>query len=120
MFKEYFKEYIDRFLTWLSPLKKEPCGLLEAVNSARREWQLAKYDFDFVSDQNFIDCTIHKIKASERQYMAMLKLAKQDKITAWQLEPPSGAATGKTLPAGEETSQTTRAAVKGPGDSMYN
>ncbi len=115
-----FKDYLDRFLTWLSPLKKEPIGLLEAVNSARREWQQARYDFDFVSDKNFIDCTIHKIKASERQYMAMLKLAKQDKITAWQLEPPSDATTSEVLPAGGETNQTTRKAMEGPSETMYS
>lgn len=115
-----FKNYLDRFLTWLSPLKKEPPGLLEAVNSARRKWQLAKHNFDFVSDQNLIDCIIHKIKSDERQYIAMLKLAKQDKITAWQLKPTPGAATSETLPAGEETGQTTMVTLEGPEKNKHS
>lgn len=98
-----FKYYLDRFLTWLSPLKKDPPGVLEDANTALREWLLAKHDFEFVSGENHIDCTIHKIKAGERQYIAMLKLAQQDKITAWQLEPPTVTPTAANLPAVGET-----------------
>ncbi len=82
-----FKIYLDQFLTWLTPLKKEPFGLLEAVNSARRDWQQAQYDFNYISDKNLIDYTVLKIKANERQYMAILEQARQQNITAWQIEP---------------------------------
>lgn len=87
------KTYLDQFLIWLTPLKKEHPGLLEAVNSARRNWQQAQYDFNFVSDKNLIDYTVLKIKADERRYMAILEQAKQEHITSWQLEPPGIAAT---------------------------
>ncbi|TYO94827.1 DUF2508 family protein [Desulfallas thermosapovorans] len=95
--------YLERFLSWLTPLKKEPPGLLEAVNSARRDWKQAQHDFNFISDKNMIDCTVHKIKASERQYIALLKAAKQQNITAWQWEsPPVTATSGEACHATEQ------------------
>ncbi|WP_347490160.1 DUF2508 family protein [Desulfoscipio sp. XC116] len=79
--------YWDRFLTWLTPLKRKPSGLLEAINSASRNWKQAQRDFDFISDKNLIDCTAHRIKAGERQYIALLQQAKQQGLTSWSKEP---------------------------------
>jgi len=99
------RNYWDNFLTWLTPLSKEPPGLLEAVNTARQNWQQALYDFDFITDKNFIDYAAHKIKACERQYIAILELARHEKITAWQLEPLGEASTSAASPEAEQTSQ---------------
>ncbi|WP_157872836.1 DUF2508 family protein [Desulfoscipio gibsoniae] len=108
-----YKIYLDRFLTWLTPLKKEPPGLLEAVNSARRDWKQAQYDINFVSDSNLIDYTIHKIKAGERQYMALLQEARQQSITAWQEEPQCPSATCEAPQTSKEGPQT-REKMMGP------
>jgi len=97
--------YWDNFLAWLTPLSKEPPGLAEEVNTARRDWQQALYDFDFITDKNLIDYSAHKIKAYERQYIAILELARQEKISAWQLEPPGDASNSTAPPATEEASQ---------------
>ncbi len=106
-----FKICLNCFFTWLTPLKKEPPGPLEAVNTARRDWKQAQYDFNFVSDKNLIDYTVHKIKACERQYMATLEQAKQQNITAWQIEPLCNAATIETSHTAEETSQQTKVPI---------
>lgn len=77
-----YKKYLDRFLLWLTPLKKDPPGLPETVNEAKKAWKQALHDLNFV-DSSLIDYAVHHINATERRYMALLDQAKKERVTAW-------------------------------------
>lgn len=78
----HLQQYLERFLAWLSPLKKDPPGLLEAAEDARRTWKLA---LDYLNhiDSSMLDYAIHNINACERHYMALLQMARKEGATAW-------------------------------------
>jgi len=75
-------KYLERLLIWATPLKKEPPGLLEATNDAKRSWKQALDYLNYI-DNTFVDYAIHNINASERRYMALVQQAKKEGITAW-------------------------------------
>jgi len=76
------KRWWNKLLAWLFPLKREQPGLLEAVEEAKRAWKQALHDLHFI-DQSFIDYTVYNINAAERRYVALLKQAQREEVTAW-------------------------------------
>lgn len=77
-----YKKYLERFLVWLTPLKKEPPGLDRTIEEAQRAWKQALNNIHFV-DNSLIDYAIHNLNATERRYMALIEEAKKERITAW-------------------------------------
>ena len=75
-------KYLEQFLVWLSPLKKEPPGLVEAVDDAKKAW-IQALDFINTIDHSLVDYAVHNINAAERRYMALIKEARREGITAW-------------------------------------
>lgn len=78
-----YKKYLYQFLTWLSPSFNKPPELEEAVNQARINWQQSLYDYNYNADVHFIDYFVYNIKAREQCYMALLRQAQQEGVTAW-------------------------------------
>lgn len=77
------------FLTEITKIKKMfpgPAGpglpLLDAVNKARQEWQLALKELNQI-DSNLTEYAIFKVNATERRYITLLEQAKKEGITAW-------------------------------------
>lgn len=72
--------------------KTNAATLLAAVENARRDWQQAWQEMNYV-DSELSDYIIFKINSTERYYMMLLRQAKQEGITAW---PATPASTGST------------------------
>lgn len=63
--------------------KKQPeLKLIEMIEQAKREWQIALNQLDFC-DQDMLDSIVHEIQAKERRYMALLQQARKENIIAW-------------------------------------
>ena len=61
------------------PQAKSPAiNLIDEVEQARLEWQLARRFFESVTDPDLIDYAIYNLQASERRYAYLLKLARQE------------------------------------------
>lgn len=75
--------YFQKFLIWVSPLAQRPPALLEAVNEAKRTWLQALKDFNYITERDLVDFSIHNIKASERRYMALIRRAREEGVSAW-------------------------------------
>lgn len=58
--------------------------LAHAVENARRDWQQAIREMDHI-DGELTEYVIFKVNAAERRYMALLKQAKREGVTAWPL-----------------------------------
>ena len=75
--------YLQKLLIWVSPLAQKPPTLLDAVNEAKGTWKQALKDYNYITDRDLIDFSIHNIKASERRYMALIRKAKEEGVSAW-------------------------------------
>ncbi|MCL6634854.1 MAG: YaaL family protein [Peptococcaceae bacterium] len=78
-------------LTGISRLKEMLSGppapsLVTAVEQARRDWQHALREMDYI-DGELTEYIIFKINAAERRYMALLEKAKKEGVTAWPAAP---------------------------------
>lgn len=62
--------------------EKHEDKLIEAVRTARNEWLIAKANFLLVSDQDLVDQAIYTIAAAEKKYLYLLKIARQENISA--------------------------------------
>ncbi|KJS73104.1 MAG: hypothetical protein JL56_11780 [Desulfotomaculum sp. BICA1-6] len=82
MLKFKIGKYLERLLIWVTPLKKQPPGLIEATNDAKRTWKQA---LDYLNhiDNTFVDYAVHNINASERRYVALVQQARKEGLTAW-------------------------------------
>ncbi len=49
--------------------------LREAIEQAQKEWYEARIMLDFVNDPDLIDHVIFSVKAAEKKYMYLLKVA---------------------------------------------
>lgn len=56
--------------------------LVKAVESARRDWQLALKEIDYI-DSDLDEYVIFKINSAERRYMALLEQARKEGACAW-------------------------------------
>lgn len=56
--------------------------LVSAIEGARRDWQMALREMDQI-DLELSEYVIYKINAAERRYIALLKQAREEGITAW-------------------------------------
>lgn len=79
---------LQKFSGWIGikePEVVESPGktLLEAIEEAQKDWQYAKRMYQEATDKDNIDALIHKINASERHYMYLLKLARYENISAF-------------------------------------
>ncbi|KJS10298.1 MAG: hypothetical protein VR67_18440 [Peptococcaceae bacterium BRH_c8a] len=88
-------KYLERLLMRVTPLKKEPPGLVEAANNAKRTWKQALDYLNYI-DNTFVDYAVHNINASERRYMALVQQARKEGLTAW-----SDSLSKTALPANE-------------------
>lgn len=57
-------------------------GLVKAVEDARREWQLALKEINYI-DSDLDEYVIFKINSAERRYMALLEQARKEGMHAW-------------------------------------
>lgn len=53
-----------------------------AVQNAREEWRQALNEMDYI-DGDLAEYAIFKINAAERRYIALLKQARKEGVTAW-------------------------------------
>lgn len=53
---------------------------LSQVRQAHRDWQIALNNFNYCTDQDFIDYSIYNIEAAEKKYVYLLKRARKEKI----------------------------------------
>ena len=56
--------------------------LVKAVEDARREWQLALKEINYI-DNDLDEYVIFKINSAERRYMALLEQARKEGMNAW-------------------------------------
>jgi len=80
----YFKKFL------LSYLKKEDKGktdnsLVEIIDRAKEEWLDAGRIFEEVTDPMLIDYAVYQLKASEKKYMYLIKIAKKENNRNYQI-----------------------------------
>jgi hypothetical protein len=63
--------------------------MLTLIEEARREWLNAQRYFDSVSDPDLVDHAILLRQAAEKRYMYLLRLAREEGVRAFVLEPVS-------------------------------
>lgn len=51
--------------------------LLENIHSAKKEWECATMNFEYVSDEQVVDYYTYKIKACELRYAYLIRKAKE-------------------------------------------
>ncbi len=90
--------YLESILMVVTVPKKKPPGLVEAAEDAKKAWKQALRDLNLV-DKSFIDYAVHNINAAERRYIALLRQARKERLTAW----PDYSALAE--PANEETEE---------------
>jgi hypothetical protein len=56
--------------------------LVNAVECARRDWQLALKEINYI-DSDLDEYVIFKINSAERRYMALLEQARKEGMNAW-------------------------------------
>lgn len=56
--------------------------LVDAVECARRDWQLALKEIDHI-DSDLDEYIVFRINAAERRYMALLEQARKEGLNAW-------------------------------------
>lgn len=56
--------------------------LIELINKAQREWQIAVNNFNYCVDKDLIDYSIYNIEAAEKKYMCLIKMARKENLTA--------------------------------------
>ncbi|MDD2552954.1 MAG: DUF2508 family protein [Desulfotomaculaceae bacterium] len=76
--------------------------LVKEVESARREWQLALKEINFI-DSDLDGYIIFKINSTERRYMALLEQARKEGMHAWPELAEFDIA--DDIPAGSDSSQ---------------
>lgn len=80
-----WQQAVELVTKWTGNAKKQPrMDLIDMIEQAKREWQIALKQLDFC-DRDLLDYMVHHIQAKERRYMALLQQARQENITAWQL-----------------------------------
>lgn len=57
--------------------------LLQAVDSARREWIAAESYFKMVSEPELVDHAVFMIEAARKRYEYLLRVAREQKINAY-------------------------------------
>lgn len=71
-------EMADTMLERLPSVKSTEAKLVDQVEQAQREWQLAHRFFESATDPDLIDYAIYNLQATERRYTYLLKLARQE------------------------------------------
>ncbi|HCC06985.1 MAG TPA: DUF2508 domain-containing protein [Clostridiales bacterium] len=56
---------------------KENIMIMESVNKARKELDMAYKNFDNVSDTDLVDCYIYEVQSIQKKYEYLLKQAKK-------------------------------------------
>src|SRR5690606_495192 len=51
--------------------------LIQEINEAKKEWQIAQTRLDYVADQDQIDYVIYALEAAEERYEMLLRTAKK-------------------------------------------
>ena len=59
----------------LEPREKD---LFDLVEESRQEWQTASSHFNYATDPDLVDHSIHAMQAAERKYTFLLKKARQE------------------------------------------
>ncbi|HAN09309.1 MAG TPA: DUF2508 domain-containing protein [Clostridiales bacterium] len=59
------------------PSSKENIMIMESVNKARKELDMAYKNFDNVSDTDLVDCYIYEVQSIQKKYEYLLKQAKK-------------------------------------------
>lgn len=88
--KEQVLTQIRKFFAPPEPEVKAPT-LAEAIAEAHREWELAKRYFETVSEPELVEHAAYLIKATERRYMFLVRLAR---------DPAAEGATMQSTPEG--------------------
>ncbi len=79
------KRFLGTLLTIGQKLNKgenHDAELIELIDKAHREWQIAINNFNYCVDPDLIDYSIYNIEAAEKKYMCLIKLAQKEKMTA--------------------------------------
>ncbi len=71
---------------------KKEIGLLESIEQAHKEWQMASGFFEHVTDPDLIDMAIYSMDAAEKKYVYLLKIARKKGL---RLDEPFRAERGK-------------------------
>ncbi|HHV78649.1 MAG TPA: DUF2508 family protein [Firmicutes bacterium] len=66
------------------PTSRRQCQLLDALNEAKRDWLAAESYFKIVSEPELVDHAIFLVEAAKRRYEYLLRLARQENISAYQ------------------------------------
>jgi len=53
---------------------------LKELQDAHAEWQMAQKEFE-LAEPEFVEAAVHKLRATELRYSALLKLAKQEGVS---------------------------------------
>jgi hypothetical protein len=57
-------------------------ALVDLVEQAKQEWLYAKSYYNQVTDQDLIEYAVYLIKAYEKRYIYLLKMARQEGVVA--------------------------------------
>lgn len=81
--KDHFLIQLKRLLLPPEPTKAGP-SLAESVEEARKEWLLARRYFESVNEPELVDHAAYLIKATERRYMFLVRLARAEEAKLQQ------------------------------------
>lgn len=63
--------------------EKQESELIDLINKAHQEWEIAINNFNHCSDCDMVDYTIYSMEAAEKKFITLIKMAKKEKLTAY-------------------------------------
>lgn len=82
----WLKRFLDNLLNVGQAIDNEEnqeAQLIDLINKAHKEWQIAVNNFNHCSDDDMIDYSIYSMEAAEKRYVTLLKMARKEKLTAY-------------------------------------
>ena len=79
--KEYVHQLINR--------QNHPPELIQIIAMAHQDWQQSREQLN-TCDQDMLEYAIFAFNAQERRYMSLLRQARQEKLTAWEINTGTG------------------------------
>lgn len=69
--------FFKRCVRFHDESKKRYMDEREALAAAHRDWLAASKFFDFATDPDLVDYAVHSLKAAEKMYVYLWKMARQ-------------------------------------------
>jgi hypothetical protein len=88
LLQDFLNSFITRKKTpiKMDPENREKEEILENLNRAKRDLDVANANFEFAQDEGLVDYYIYEIKAAETKYQYLLKKAREKNINVTNFE----------------------------------